>query len=347
VVSETRRVPGIAVVVSMRASRTASLEDGEVVRRVLGGETALFEVLVRRHEARVYRAVRSILRDEDETEDAVQQAWLQAYLHLGEFEAAAALSTWLVRIAMNEALMRLRRSSRLVRIPDAIEEQTIDHSTGDPEDRLAARETARFVERAVQRLPVPYRSAFLLSQVEGLSTAETANALSIGEQATKMRLHRARAMLRRALAEATGHGILELSTRTKAVVVLTDLDVARLRGFVARHRAEIDRACAERVAARLKAATIVLSREVPREIVTMNSRVLLEGPGVGPRELALVYSPEADPSSGRISVFSRLGAGVLGRSAGERIDSAKGTTGAPVRIVSIPYQPEAAGHFDL
>ena len=80
------------------ARQNASLEDGEVVRRVRAGETALFEVLMRRHDQRVYRTVRAILRDEDEVEDAMQQAWIQAYLHLGEFEGTAALSTWLMRI---------------------------------------------------------------------------------------------------------------------------------------------------------------------------------------------------------------------------------------------------------
>lgn len=335
------------MVVSIDASsRTASLEDGEVVRRVLGGETALFEVLMRRHDKRMYRTVRSILRDEDEVADAVQQAWLQAYLHLGEFEAAAALSTWLARIAVNEALQCLRRRSRLVRIRDAMEEQSIE-STSDPEDRVAARQAAFLVGRAAERLPSPYRAVFVLREVDGLSTAEAAAALSIGEAATKVRLHRARAMLRRALADANGHGSRERSRRPKAVIVLTNEDVARLRRFVERHGAEIDRAYAEKVAARLVHATIVAPREVPREVVTMNSRLLLEDVGGGMREVALVYSPTADPSHGHISVFTPLGAGVLGLSAGERIYSGPGTTGTPLRIVSIPYQPEAAGHFNL
>jgi RNA polymerase sigma-70 factor (ECF subfamily) len=329
------------------SSQPASLEDGEVVRRVLCGETALFEVLMRRHDERVSRTVRSILRNEDEAADAVQQAWFQAYLHLADFEAAAALSTWLVRIAVNEALQSLRRRSRRARIRDAMEEQAID-STSDPEDRVAAREAAHLVGRAAERLPVPYRAVFVLREMKGLSTADAAAALYIGEAATKVRLHRARAMLRRALDDATtGHGVLERSSRPKAFFVLTNEDVARLRRFVERHGAEIDRACAEKVAARLALATIVAPREVPREVVTMNSRVLLEDSGGGMHEVALVYSPAADLPSGHISVFTPLGAGVLGLSAGERIDSAPGTTGIPLRIVSIPYQPEAAGHFSL
>src|SRR5512136_958658 len=91
-------------------SAAADPSDAEVVRRVREGERALFEVLLRRHDRRVYRTVRAILRDEDEVEDAMQQAWVQAYLHLGDFQGNAAFSTWLVRIAANEALQRLRKS---------------------------------------------------------------------------------------------------------------------------------------------------------------------------------------------------------------------------------------------
>ncbi len=181
--------------------RSVSLEDGEVVRRVIAGEKALFEVLVRRHDQRVYRTIRSILRDEGEVEDAMQQAWIQAYLHLREFAGAAAFSTWLLRIAANEALQRLRRRSPLSAVPAEGEEDTVDTRAEDPEERAAARETARLVECAVDRLPAHYRSVFMLREVEGLSTADTAAALGIGEEAAKVRLHRARAILRDRLAE--------------------------------------------------------------------------------------------------------------------------------------------------
>ena len=180
---------------------SASLEDREVVRRVRAGEKELFEVLVRRHDQRVYRTVRAILRDEDEVEDAMQQAWIQAYLHLGEFEGASAFSTWLVRISANEALQRLRRRSRLVSVPEEPEEEVMDRRAEDPEERAAAREAVRLLERAVDRLPEIYRTVFVLRDVEGLSTTETATALEIGEEAAKVRLHRARAMLRETLSE--------------------------------------------------------------------------------------------------------------------------------------------------
>ncbi len=180
--------------------------DEELARRVARGETALFEVLLRRHDQRVYRTVRAILRDEAEAEDAMQQAWIAAYLHLADFEGSAPFSTWLVRIAANEALQRLRRRGPVVAVPAGAEEERMDPHADDPEERAAAREAARLVERAVDRLPAHYRVVFVLREVEGLSTADTAAALGIGEDAAKVRLHRARALLRRGLEDVVDLG---------------------------------------------------------------------------------------------------------------------------------------------
>ncbi len=214
------------------AAQTASLSDGDVVRRVRAGETALFEVLMRRHDQRVYRTIRSILRDESEAEDAMQQAWLQAYLHLAEFEGAAAFSTWLVRIAANEALQRLRRRSKLAAVSETGEEEAMDQRAEDPEERAAAHETARILERAIDGLPAHYRTVFVLREVEGLSTADTAAALGIGEEAAKVRLHRARALLRSALSEAVNRAAPEafqyLAPRCNRMVASVMSAIARL-----------------------------------------------------------------------------------------------------------------------
>jgi RNA polymerase sigma-70 factor (ECF subfamily) len=180
--------------------------DEELARRVAGGETALFEVLLRRHDQRVYRTVRAILRDEDEAEDAMQQAWIAAYLHLADFEGTAPFATWLVRIAANEALQRLRRRMPPKAHAEGAEEERMDPHAQDPEERAAAREAGRLVERAVDELPAHYRVVFVLREVEGLSTADTAAALGIGEDAAKVRLHRARALLRRALEDVVDRG---------------------------------------------------------------------------------------------------------------------------------------------
>lgn len=188
-----------------------SLDDGEVVRRVLAGELELFEVLLRRHDARVYRTVRSILRDDSEAEDAMQAAWVRAYQHLGEWAGASSFTTWLLKIAANEALGRLRRRDRVVAVEDDEDGDggIMDPRAADPEERAAAHEAARLLERAVDALPSLYRSVYVLRELEQLSTAEVAETLGLSEEAVKVRLHRARAMLRDALGEAIGRAAPE------------------------------------------------------------------------------------------------------------------------------------------
>jgi RNA polymerase sigma-70 factor (ECF subfamily) len=179
------------------AATAAALTDAEVVRRVLGGEPALFEVLMRRYNQRLYRAVRSVLRDDRECEDAMQQAWLGAYSHLDQFEGTAAFSTWLTRIALNEALGRVRRGSRLAMVETALEEDDrMSTEAQDPEGQVANRELGRMLEEAIDELPERSRSVFMLREVEGLSTADTALSLGVSEEVVKVRLHRARLTLR-------------------------------------------------------------------------------------------------------------------------------------------------------
>jgi RNA polymerase sigma-70 factor, ECF subfamily len=222
----------VAVIPSTEIARSASLDDAEVVRRVRAGERELFEVLVRRHDQRVYRTIRSILRNESEVEDAMQQAWLQTYVHLGEFAGNSAFSTWLVRIAANEALQRLRRRTPMVAVSEDREEDTVDMHADDPEERAASREAVRLVERAVDKLPAHYRSVFMLRDIEGLSTADTAAALGIGEEAAKVRLHRARALLRDALAETVDQAAPEafqyLAPRCNKMVAWVMAEIEKL-----------------------------------------------------------------------------------------------------------------------
>lgn len=188
---------------------TATLGDAELVRRIRAGEPALFELLIRRHNPRVYRAIRAILRDEDEVEDAMQQAYLHAFAALDGFAGTAAFSTWLTRIAVNEALGRLRGRGRTVALDDG-DGETEPVASADappaetPEDAAAAREAMGFVQRAVDRLPLPYRTVFVLREIEQLSSVDTAEALGISEDLVKVRLHRARRALRELLAAAAG-----------------------------------------------------------------------------------------------------------------------------------------------
>lgn len=181
------------------------MTDEDIVTRIVAGETSLFEILMRRHNQRVYRTVRAVLRSDEDVEDAMQQAYLNAYQHLRQFAGEAKFSTWLTRIAVNEALGRLRR-----RQPQPFEEQEemmmemADPKTPDPEQQASAAELRNAVEREVSNLSDSYRLVFVMRDVEGLSTSETASSLGISEDLVKQRLHRARATLRHNLYQRAG-----------------------------------------------------------------------------------------------------------------------------------------------
>jgi RNA polymerase sigma-70 factor, ECF subfamily len=184
--------------------------DSEIVRRVIAGERSLFEVLMRRHNQRVYRAARAIVKDETDVEDVMQQAYINAYTHLHQFEDRAQFSTWLTRIALNEAFERRKKTrvaeSRTARV-DGDQGASMDTMTSpqpDPEHQAYAQELSRMLEDAVDGLPESYRAVFMLRDVEGLSTSETSQDLGLGEEAVKTRLHRARAMIRRTVSARIG-----------------------------------------------------------------------------------------------------------------------------------------------
>jgi RNA polymerase sigma-70 factor (ECF subfamily) len=181
-------------------TRAAGRSDEEIVAQVLAGEAKLFEVLMRRHNQRLYRVARAILRQEDEIEDVLQDAYLSAYRSLGAFEGRARFATWLVRIAAHHALDRRRRRARLVAFdPEGPEGRLAGSDPGDPEQQRTAREVAQLLERAIDALPQRYRVVYVLRQVQGLEPDEVADCLGIGKGTVKTRLHRARALLRAAL----------------------------------------------------------------------------------------------------------------------------------------------------
>jgi len=186
-------------------SSLASLSDEEVVARVVHGETALFEILMRRHNERIYRVARAILRDDGEAEDVMQQAYVNAYTHLHQYDGRAQFATWLTRIAVHESLARARRRGRYQSLEDSSVETFMPIQSGpDPERQAFARELATLIESAVDRLGDGYREVFMLRQVEGLTTSETAQVLDVSEDVVKTRLSRARAALQRDLLEQAG-----------------------------------------------------------------------------------------------------------------------------------------------
>jgi RNA polymerase sigma-70 factor (ECF subfamily) len=189
------------------ASPPAVLPDEEIVERILGGETALFELLMRRHNQRLYRVTRAIVGDDREAEDVTQDAYVRAFEHLDQFAGRATFSTWLTRIAVHEASARLRRRSRLIDIEESM--PTLASTAAGPEQRAADHELGEAIEAAVDALPEVYGSVFMLREVEGLSTAETAACLEINEETVKTRLHRARALLRNHITARIGATVRE------------------------------------------------------------------------------------------------------------------------------------------
>ena len=187
-----------------------ALSDEQIVERVRQGEIALFEVLMRRHNVRLYRVIRSMVRGDQDVEDVMQQAYVNAYLHLDQFAGRARFSTWLTRIAVNEALARARKRGTNMETAMDEGEGREDRSTamaaGDPtpEHRAFSGELRVLLEDAIDALPAGYREVFMLREVEGLSTAEVAESLELGEEAVKTRLHRARALMRDHLYARTG-----------------------------------------------------------------------------------------------------------------------------------------------
>lgn len=193
--------------VTMRAE---SLPDEEVVKSVLAGDTAMFEILMRRHNQRLYRIARAILRDDAEAEDLIQDSYVRAYQHLAQFEGRAKFSTWLSRIAVHEALARRRRRGlyeEMKPMPEHQGEQMDRFASPEPspEQQVSSLETRRLLEQAIATLPEIYRTVFVLRDVEDMDTADTASALDISEENVKTRLHRARALLRKKLYAQAGN----------------------------------------------------------------------------------------------------------------------------------------------
>jgi RNA polymerase sigma-70 factor (ECF subfamily) len=180
--------------------------DEQVLARVRAGDTALFELLMRRHNQQLYRAARAIVRDDAEAEDVVQQAYLQAFAHLDQFAGSARLSTWLTSIAVHEALARRRRAARapLALVECADEVADVSDGAADPEASLDRRELARLLERTIDALPEIYRTVLVLRDVQELDTAETAAILGLSTEAVRVRLFRARQLARTELLERTG-----------------------------------------------------------------------------------------------------------------------------------------------
>ncbi len=201
--------PTLPTLPTSAADSALETSDEELVERVRKGDRLAFELLMRRNNRRVYRAVRTVLRDGAEVEEVMQQTYVLAFSHLDQFQGNARWSTWVCRIAFNEALARLRQRGRFVSI-DASEDAIPGGWRApepDPERQVRARELGRLVEETIDGLPDIYRSVLIFREIEGLSTLETATILAVEENVVKTRLHRARGLLRDGIERRIGQQV--------------------------------------------------------------------------------------------------------------------------------------------
>jgi RNA polymerase sigma-70 factor (ECF subfamily) len=209
----------------LRRKPTPALErtsERELIGLARGGAATAIREIMRRHNRRLFRAARGIMGTDWEAEEVVQDAYVSAFRAIGTFREEAALATWLSRIVINEAQGRLRGRREILPLTDLDDNtmgEIIQFPSGapnaDPERQAAIGEIRILLEDAIDALPVPFREVFLLRQVEGLSTEETAHVLSIEPQTVKTRLHRARTRLRQALQDQLAPA-LRIRFRSKA-----------------------------------------------------------------------------------------------------------------------------------
>lgn len=204
-------------------------EDLLLVERVLGGDRRAFEPLVRKHERRVFRTTLAVLGNPEDAEEAMQDTFVKAFRHLGQFRRESRFTTWLTRIAVNEALQKRRSQKRYVALaePENVEEaivpQTFEPWKTNPEHLFGKQEMHRMVETAIQSLPDIYREAFILRDVEEMTAEEASEAMGISVPALKSRLLRARLAVREALAQTLQE---RPNLKTRIVHAATDAGTA-------------------------------------------------------------------------------------------------------------------------
>jgi RNA polymerase sigma-70 factor (ECF subfamily) len=220
---------------------TEATTDGELAGRAAAGDPIAFEAIMRRHNRMLFRTARSILKSDADSEDVLQEAYLSAWRALATFRADSKLSTWLVRIVVNEALGRLRRRGAqvipldaAVQSPDSDVQQSLDDPNRRPEPAAMRAELRRLIETRIDLLPDASRTVFMLREVEELSVAEVAAALQVPEATVRTRLFRARSLLREGLSRdvdlATGDAFSFAGERCGRIVTAVMARLAEGRG---------------------------------------------------------------------------------------------------------------------
>lgn len=190
--------------------------DEELVTRIVAGENQLFDIVVQRHHRRLFRVAMSIMRNEAEAEDVVQDAFLSAYQHLSQFAGRAKFSTWLSRIAMHRAFAVSAHNARHVSLDEEYEDdqpvRVAPDPAPNPEERLYFQELTSLINTAVADLPDSYRTVLLMRQGDEADTSATARELRISQSNVKVRLHRARAMVRAHFERALAAGVIPVES---------------------------------------------------------------------------------------------------------------------------------------
>ena len=199
-----------------RASRHA--DEAALITRAVANDQAAVRAIIRQHNRRLYRLARSVLRDDSEAEDVLQDAYVRAFTNLATFRGESGLGTWLARIVLNEALGRLRRRRPTVALTAANQDYAppahvirfpLAHPQPDPERSMAQRQIHAMLERAIDELPDAFRTVLVARVIEDMSIEETAALLDLRPETVKTRLHRARALLKDALEKHIGSVLTE------------------------------------------------------------------------------------------------------------------------------------------
>jgi len=184
---------------------TGTIPDKEIINRVLLGEKDLYSLIVRRYNQRLYRVAMSMLNDADEAEDIMQTTYIIAYENLGKFAFKSSFSTWLTRILINECLSRLKKRGRLINMNDDTMDMAMHEHLAKgvqtPADKILNTELKDALERAIRLLPEKYKVVFVMRELEGMNIADTKECLDISEANVKVRLNRAKALLKESLGD--------------------------------------------------------------------------------------------------------------------------------------------------
>ena len=186
------------------------IEESEIIKRILSGEKEFYEILVRRNNQKIYRVIRSYIKDEDDIEDIMQDSYVKAYTKLDQFKLESTFSTWLIRIAINEALARLKEKAKLYSIDKQSDDrkgnmilEIPDNKELNPHDKMIRNEAKELLKNAIDQLDTKYKTVYMMKEVEEMSIKEIATALDLTEVNVKVRLHRSKEMLKEILFEVT------------------------------------------------------------------------------------------------------------------------------------------------